>query len=60
MVELQIWDNGVTVWYFNGLCHRDNGPAATLASGSKWWYWHDQAVTEYEHMMLSVQEITNG
>jgi hypothetical protein len=25
-------------WYFNGLCHRVDGPAVEFVNGDKWWY----------------------
>ena len=56
------WDDGTNFWYWCGLRHRVDGPAIIDNDGSdggKWWYWHGQEVTEYEHMMLSAQEQAN-
>ena len=30
--------NGTKVWYLNGKCHRENGPAYESANGDKYWY----------------------
>jgi hypothetical protein len=60
MVKVRIWDDGVTVWYLNGLCHRDNGPSVVWPDGILQWYYRDLLVTEYEHMMLMAQEQISG
>ena len=60
MVNLHIFDNGVKWWYLNNKWHRANGPAIQYTNGKKSWCWHDNEVTEYEHMMLAGQEQANG
>ena len=60
MVRLRIVDDGIKFWYLNELWHRANGPTICWDDGDRQWYWHDQEVTEYEHMMLLAQEQING
>ncbi len=60
MASLYIWDNGVKWWYLAGNCHRANGPSVVWTDGTLYWYWNDNRVTEYEHMMLMGQEHLNG
>ena len=60
MIELFISVSGIKMWYLNNSWHRANGPAIAYPNGNIIWFWYDYEVDEYEHMMLSVQEITNG
>ena len=60
MVELRIFDGGNKIWYLNNQHHRSNGPTVVWTDGVLHWYWHDQEVTEYEHMILAGQERANG
>lgn len=60
MVELVITLDGVQFWYLGDDRHRANGPAIVRVNGTVAWYWYDQPVTEFEHMMLVAQEIVNG
>ena len=32
---------GTKLWYLNGRCHRENGPAIEYANGNKWWFLND-------------------
>ena len=52
--------NDCLEWYCRGQRHRADGPAIVSCDGTLYWYWNGQRVTEYEHMMLSEQETTNG
>ena len=56
MIRLRVFANGAKLWRSNSQYHRANGPAVTYASGIREWWWYDQSVTEFEHMMLYVQE----
>ena len=61
MVKLTFTLGGSKFWFLNGEFHRSNGPAVVWhRNGTIRWCWHGQVVTEYEHMMLVVQEQTNG
>ena len=51
--------DGVLHWFWYGHPHRENGPAVVWADGAVRWHWHGRVVTEYEHMILAGQEITN-
>ena len=53
--ECKTYPNGDKVWYLNGKCHREDGPACELASGYKEWYLNGKLLTEKEH-----QEQTQG
>ena len=56
MVELCISELGSKHWFQNELYHRANGPAVIDHNG-KWWCWHGRRVDEFEHMMLSAQQL---
>ena len=60
MVNLRVGTAGGKYWLLNYQRHRANGPAVTWPDSSVLWCWHDQEVTEYEHMMLVAQERSNG
>ena len=61
MIKLRIWSDGDKTWFLNGFYHRANGPAFVWHWNSTTkWFWYGYKVTEYEHMMLVVQEQTNG
>ena len=60
MISLTITQHGNRFWYLNNKWHRANGPAIAYYDGEKSWYWYGNRVGEYEHMMLSGQEITDG
>jgi len=59
MVSLYISDGGNRFWIVNHQYHRANGPAVVYNGDQEWW-WYDLPVTEYEHMILVAQEVTNG
>lgn len=52
--------DGYTEWVLNGIRHRVDGPALTQSNGTDYWYWYGRRVTEFEHMILSTQEQSNG
>lgn len=54
------WADGCLHWYWYGQRHRVSGPSIITASGRQMWFWYGQRVTDYEHMMISSQEIING
>ena len=60
MVKLEIWRSGTKFWFLDKICYRARGPAITWYDGETIWVWDDREVTEYEHMMLSAQEQSNG
>ena len=31
-------EDGNKIWYLNGVCHREDGPAIIFVSGTKQWY----------------------
>ena len=34
--------NGTKIWYLNGKCHREDGPAVEHANGDKAWWLNDE------------------
>ena len=60
MVKVYISDLGTKHWFLNDDWHRVNGPTIVQTNGVIWWHWYSQPVTEFEHMMLSVQEQVDG
>ena len=36
--KVDVYDNGSKVWFLNGKCHREDGPAIERAYGSKFWF----------------------
>ena len=40
--------NQSRIWYLNGQCHREDGPAIEWANGDKYWYLNSQYLTEAE------------
>ena len=60
MVRVYISEFGSKLWLLGDQTHRANGPAIQWSGGMLHWYWHDQAVTEYELIMLAGQERANG
>ena len=60
MVKLRIWSSGYKFWILNHRFHRANGPAVIDYREKPTWYWHGYKITEFEHMVLANQEITNG
>ena len=43
-----VYDNGTKEWFLNGNLHREDGPAAEWANGTKFWYIDDKQLTEAE------------
>ena len=40
--EMITYADGTKIWYLNGKCHREDGPAVEHANGTKYWYLNDQ------------------
>ena len=38
----QTYANGDKLWYLNGKCHREDGPAVERANGDKLWFLNDK------------------
>lgn len=36
--NVEVYADGSEFWYYNGLMHRENGPAVTEETGDKYWY----------------------
>jgi hypothetical protein len=47
--EVVVYKDGTTLWRLDGLIHREDGPAATGASGKKTWFLNGQQMTEAQH-----------
>ena len=60
MVRVYISEWGSKFWFLNDDWHRSNGPTIAWADGENRWYRYGREVTEFEHMMLSVQEQVDG
>ena len=60
MVRVFISEYGSKFWNLDFKYHRANGPAIHYTNNEKSWFWDGLRVSEYEHMMLSGQEITDG
>ena len=60
MVKLTFTLGGSKFWFLNCVLHRSNGPAVVYSDQTLNWYWYGDRVGEFEHMMLSVQEQSNG
>ena len=43
----EVGTDGSKVWYLNGRCHREDGPAIEYANGSKRWYLNGRCHREY-------------
>jgi hypothetical protein len=43
-VTFTSWPDGSKIWYWNGICHREDGPAIEDADGYKAWYYHGQQI----------------
>ena len=40
--ECKTYPSGDKVWYLNGKCHREDGPACEHSNGEKRWYLNDK------------------
>ena len=58
--QLLISYDGSKFWFLNEQNHRANGPAVVWADGHCEWYWYDDRIAEFEHMMIAGQKTKNG
>jgi len=47
--QVTVYDDGRVEWRFEGLLHRENGPAIEWADGTKSWLLNGVQLTEQEH-----------
>ena len=58
--QLLISYDGSKFWFLDYQNHRDNGPAVVWADGHCEWYWYDDRIAEFEHMMIAGRKPKNG
>ena len=58
MIRLEIGILGSRWWWRHGLIHRLNGPAYMDNTGYQDWLWEGKVVSEFEHMFLREQFLT--
>jgi hypothetical protein len=44
--NVEVYTDGSEFWYYNGLMHRENGPAVTEETGDKYWYLEGKCMTK--------------